>query len=186
MSLPAQALEALLANDGGAASTAVGVSLAPDLGTRSGTLLTARLADLRAHPEAEAWLLRVIALRTGPRAMIGLAGFHGPPDITGTVEVGYEIDSASRRHGYASEATAALVTWALGQSGVRRVVAAIRPDNVASLRVVGRLGFAPIGSRWDAIEGRTLLFERRTPCPPGPTPADGAKMHDGERDRRVP
>lgn len=178
VALPASALHLLLIGDTAAANELVGVTLAPDLAVRSEALLRLRLADLRTEPRAAAWLLRAVALREEGRAMVGLAGFHGPPDISGTVEVGYEIDPAHRRRGYAAEATAALTAWALRFGGARRVVAAIRPDNWASLAVVGRLGFTPAGSRWDAIDGTALLFECRTPpsAPAAPPQEDGGKM----------
>ncbi len=163
--LHAPALEALIAGDVATASGLVGVRLQADLGRRAQTLLSLRLRDLRTMPGAGRWLLRAVALRTPERPMIGLCGFHGPPDITGTVEVGYEIDSTRRRRGYASEAAAALTAWALTAGGASRVLASIHPDNEASLGVARRVGFRAAGSRWDAIDGTALLFERRTPPP---------------------
>jgi RimJ/RimL family protein N-acetyltransferase len=161
--LPAAAIEALLAGDRALASALVGVRLAHGLGQRSRSLLQLRLRDLQAMPGAAPWLLRVMALRTPERPMVGLVGFHGPPDLTGTAEVGYEVERAHRRRGYATEATAALTVWALREGGARRVVAGIRPENEASMRVVARLGFTPVGSRWDALDGTARLFERWTP-----------------------
>lgn len=177
MPLTAEALEALISGDAASASAVVGVDLPPDLGARANTLLSLRLGDLRMNPASAAWLLRIIALRRDDRPMIGLTGFHGPPDLTGSVEVGYEIHPQYRRQGYATEATAALMTWALGEGRARRVLAAIRPDNLASLGVVRRLGFTPAGSRWDAIDGTALVFERRSPpAVAAPGTWDGGKM----------
>jgi RimJ/RimL family protein N-acetyltransferase len=158
----ATALEALIANDPLTASALLGVALPVDLGRRAQGLLVLRLGDLRRMPDAEAWLLRVVAARTpAGRLMVGLTGFHGPPDLAGSVELGYEIEPAHRRHGYAAEAAAAMADWAIATAEVRRVVCAIRPDNAASLAVARRIGFRPAGSRWDALDGTALLFERR-------------------------
>ena len=44
--------------------------------------------------------------------LVGSAGFFGPPDESGTVEIGYEVAPERRRQGYASETAAALVDWA--------------------------------------------------------------------------
>jgi RimJ/RimL family protein N-acetyltransferase len=86
--------------------------------------------------------------------LVGSAGFFGPPGESGTVEIGYEVAPESRRQGYASETAAALVTWALAQEGVRRIIAAPLPENVASQRVLENAGFSRIGTR-----GEELLYE---------------------------
>jgi hypothetical protein len=134
-------------------------------------LLILRLADLRAQPDAARWLLRVIAVRSPRPRMVGLTGFHGPPDASGTVELGYEIEPDDRGLGYATEAAEALASWALTDGGARRVVLAISPENIASRAVARRLGFESAGSRWDATDGTALLFERRRTDGP-----EGAKM----------
>jgi [ribosomal protein S5]-alanine N-acetyltransferase len=88
--------------------------------------------------------------------LVGDAGFHGPPDESGTVEIGYEVAPGQRRKGYATETVAALVSWALKQEGVRRIVAAPLPDNTASRRVLEHAGFERVGRRGDE-----LLYELR-------------------------
>jgi RimJ/RimL family protein N-acetyltransferase len=158
----AAALEALIANDATTAADALAVTLPPDLGRRTQALLILRLADVRRRPDAAAWLLRAVAVRgEAGRELVGLTGFHGPPDAAGSVELGYEIEPAHRRNGYATEAAAAMAAWAFADAAVRRVVCAIRPDNVGSLAVVRRLGFIAAGSRWDATDGTALLYERQ-------------------------
>lgn len=181
MALNSGAIEMLLAGDTRAASIAVGAALSPDLALRSETLLRLRLTDLRNVPQAEPWLLRVVTLRIPGRPMIGLAGFHGPPDNAGAVEVGYEIDESHRRQGYGSEAAAGLVAWALRHGGARRVLAAIRRDNHASLAVVNRLGFTSAGSRWDVLDGIALLFECH--IPPDAPPRAAGHLNGSVEDR---
>ncbi len=44
--------------------------------------------------------------------MIGNAGFKGPADSTGTVEIAYGITPGFEGHGYATEAATALVAFA--------------------------------------------------------------------------
>lgn len=55
-------------------------------------------------------------------------------------EIGYEIDVAWRRRGYASEA-ASFVTGAAHAAGHAHVWATIRPSNTASVRVVQGIGY---------------------------------------------
>lgn len=83
--------------------------------------------------------------------LVGSAGFVGPPDESGTVEIGYEVAPAHRRRGYASEAAAALVAWALDRPEIRRVIASTTPDNVASARVLERAGLQRAGTRGDDL-----------------------------------
>lgn len=52
-----------------------------------------------------------IRLTDGP--VIGGIGFKGAPDAGGVIEIGYGIDDAYRRQGYATEAVAGMVKWAL-------------------------------------------------------------------------
>jgi RimJ/RimL family protein N-acetyltransferase len=63
-----------------------------------------------------------------------------------------ELELAARRRGYASEAAAALVTWALEQPGVETIVAACDADNATSILTLDRIGFRRTGG----AEGRIL------------------------------
>ena len=72
---------------------------------------------------------------------IGGAGFKGPPDDQGVVEVGYGFAASARRHGYATEAVLALCALAISR-GVVAVIAETHVDNAASERVLERCGFA--------------------------------------------
>lgn len=76
---------------------------------------------------------------------VGGIGFKGVPDERGCVEVGYGIDEAFQRRGYATEATRAMVGWALAQSGVRSVVAQTEPKNAISQKVLLASGFVHDG-----------------------------------------
>jgi len=96
-------------------------------------------------------------------AMVGHAGFHGPPGTNGpgyadAVEIGYTVFPAFRGRGYAQAAARALVALAAGR-GVARVVASVAPDNEPSLAVVRKLGFVHTSEQWDEEDGRELVFE---------------------------
>ena len=90
---------------------------------------------------------------------VGRAGFHGPPDHDGMVEVGYAIDPAFRRRGYARAALEALLARAAREPLVRRVRASVRPDNVASYGLVAQYGFRKVGEQWDDEDGLEIIYE---------------------------
>ena len=72
---------------------------------------------------------------------IGGAGFKGPPDVDGCVEIGYGLAPSARGRGYAREAVQALCDLAVAR-GVRAVTAETEAGNVASARVLEACGFA--------------------------------------------
>jgi len=123
-----------------------------------------RVAQALENPALQPWLERAIVLRS-TQTMVGYIAFHmaHPPEPLrplgpGGVEFGYTIFAPFRRQGYASEASAALMIWAL-QQGVRRFVLTIRPDNQPSLRIADRLGFTKIGSQMDEEDGLEDIYE---------------------------
>jgi RimJ/RimL family protein N-acetyltransferase len=106
----------------------------PDLASWLPTLAR----DLERDPALGEWVR--LAIQTAERRLVGDMGFHGPPDASGTVEIGYIIVAGARRQGYATEGARALVDWAFARPDVRRVVARCAPDNAASIRVLESLG----------------------------------------------
>ena len=72
--------------------------------------------------------------------VVGDIGFLGPP-ADGGVEVGFSVLPEQRRRGYATEAAALLVAWALSQPDVNRVVARCDADNEGSIATLERVGF---------------------------------------------
>jgi [ribosomal protein S5]-alanine N-acetyltransferase len=158
VSLDARSVELILAGDEVGAGERLGVILPPDLGRTAEGLLRIRLHDLRTTPEVQPWLLRIIAIRSLPRRMVGFVGFHGRPDPAGRVEIGYEVLPEYRRRGIASEAVRGMLEWARPQ-GVRTFVASIRPENDGSRALATQLGFRPTGSRWGVVDETELLYE---------------------------
>jgi ribosomal-protein-alanine N-acetyltransferase len=60
-------------------------------------------------------------------------------------QVGYWIDQRHAGHGYMPTAVALAVDHCLFELDLHRIEVAIRPENLASLRVVEKLGFTEIG-----------------------------------------
>lgn len=67
-------------------------------------------------------------------------------------EIGYCLKSAHWRQGYMGEALAALIDYAFGTLGLRRLEADVDPANAGSLRILDRMGFRREGllrERWN-------------------------------------
>lgn len=120
-------------------------------------------------PETRAWIRKVLADNPGEPGfgswyvigagrLVGSAGYKGPPDDLGTVEVGYSIVEAEHRRGYASGAVNLLVARAFRDPRVVAVRAETLPDLVGSQAVLKRCGFALVGQRHDPDEGEILMY----------------------------
>ncbi|MBQ9564560.1 MAG: GNAT family N-acetyltransferase, partial [Synergistaceae bacterium] len=72
---------------------------------------------------------------------------------------GYGIAEEYRGWGYATEAVAAVVSWALRQPGVTRVEAETDAGNAASKRVLEKCGFVPTGE--SGKEGPRFMWRER-------------------------
>ncbi|ANN21825.1 GNAT family acetyltransferase [Amycolatopsis orientalis] len=90
---------------------------------------------------------------------VGRAGYHGPPDPSGMVEIGYAVEPVHRRRGYARAALEALLRRAADEPRVRTVRVTISPDNVASYRLAAQYGFVEIGEDWDDEDGLGIIYE---------------------------
>ncbi len=62
-----------------------------------------------------------------------------------TYELGYIFNPRDRQRGYATEAARALVEHAFREMGAHRVVASCNPANIASWRVLEKIGFVREG-----------------------------------------
>lgn len=76
--------------------------------------------------------------------LVAAAGFLGPPDEDGTVEIGYSVIPEATGRGFATEAVRALGTWAFG-NGAARVIAYTTRANEASVAVLRHCGFVEDG-----------------------------------------
>lgn len=126
-------------------------------------VLRYRCEALDADPTSAPYLLHVLLDDSGsgnPR-LAGRIGCHEGPR-GGVLEIGYRVAPEYRGRGVATAMAAGFLAW-LGPRGVRRVRAAVSPDNAASLAVLAHLGFAHVGEQWDDEDGRELLLEADLP-----------------------
>jgi len=178
--LTAPAFRALSGGDLAAASAASPVPLTPYfVGPEWRSVWHRRSVQVEEDPASAAWVTGVIWDERG-RVAVGRAGYHGPPDEAGMVEVGYAVDPAYRRRGYARAALEALLQRAAREPRVRTVRATISPDNAASYQLVAQYGFTEVGQQWDDEDGLEIIYEvdaRRAPESTDPLPFDTGKAH---------
>ncbi len=86
----------------------------------------------------------------------GLAVPHFLPEILPAVEVGWRLSEAWRGRGLALEAGSAAVDWGFTEAGLERIVSIYEPENVASGRVMERLGFTLARTTAGTPRGETV------------------------------
>jgi ribosomal-protein-alanine N-acetyltransferase len=91
--------------------------------------------------------------------LVGSAGFFGPPDEQGEVEIGYSVCRADRRRGIATAAVAAMCELASAR-GCASIRARTTADNLASIAVLERNHFN-IDEQTPGDDGLTELVFRR-------------------------
>lgn len=116
------------------------------------------IARREAGGDADPWGDGTFILRA-ERLAVGSIGFKGPPDLSGSVEIGYATNASMRGRGYATEMASALSDWALAQPGVSRIAAECLAGNRASVRVLQKSGFQVVGRRFHD-DGMLVCWER--------------------------
>lgn len=90
---------------------------------------------------AEPGALRLsMELKAAPGIVMGGAGYEGGPD---DLELGYWLAEPFWGQGLGSEAARAMTDYAFTNTTYRMMVAGYRHGNVASQRILERLGFTP-------------------------------------------
>ncbi|MEO8811469.1 MAG: GNAT family N-acetyltransferase [Caulobacteraceae bacterium] len=97
--------------------------------------------------------------------VVGLCGFRGPPDISGSGEIGYGIAASRRRLGHATRAVALMCAEVRQRAAVTALRAETSTQNPASQRVLEYNGFAKVGSRHDDEDGDLLLWSKTLRAP---------------------
>jgi len=94
-------------------------------------------------PAEHGWSIwYLLTKKHDPPEVIGICGFKGKPDATGSVEIGYSILKQFRVQGYATEAVARLVVWAFSHQNVTEVAAETLPHLKQSIRVMEKNGLS--------------------------------------------
>ncbi|KAJ2978844.1 hypothetical protein NQ176_g3594 [Zarea fungicola] len=116
-----------------------------------------RADQIRANAGDADWVTRLIVDSTG--TVVGRAGFHGPPDEKGMVEVGYSVDPLHRRQGHARAALKIMLDMAAKDARVKVVRASTQPINIASRSLIDQYEFKEVGEQWDEEDGLETVLE---------------------------
>lgn len=125
----------------------------------SGEVSADWLAALRSSTVADPWRHGFFIVDPQRGQVVGTAGFKGPPDGDGVVEIAYGVAPEYQGRGYASEAAKALVEFALADPTVRTVRAHTLPAQNASTRVLTKNGFRHLGEVIDPEDGLVWRWE---------------------------
>lgn len=118
------------------------------------------LAMLRSSSGADPWTLGFAVVHWESQQVIGTAGFKGPRDADEIVEIAYGIVPSFQGQGYATEAAAALVSFAQEDSRVGIIRAHTLPEQNASTGVLKKCGFEFVGEVMDPEDGPVWRWER--------------------------
>ena len=125
----------------------------------SGDISPEWLATLRSSSGADPWKYGFGVIDEGGM-VIGTAGFKGPPDEGGVVEIAYGIVHDRQGKGFASEAASALTEFALNDARIALVRAHTLAETNASTRVLAKCGFSFLGEVVDPEDGLVWRWER--------------------------
>ncbi len=112
-----------------------------------GSVRTPADAQMSIARSQESWakhgwgLLAIECLET--ESFIGFCGLAEPDllqPLQPSVEIGWRLTRAAWGRGYATEAAAAVVDWAFSTVQLKRLVAVVQLDNLASHRVADKIG----------------------------------------------
>ena len=120
---------------------------------------------LAAAPGDARWLPRLIVDFSTQRT-VGWAGFQGPPDSFGRVDIGYAVDPSHRRKGYARAALVILLEKAEDLPEVRAIRSCLGIDDTICQHLVALHGFVDVGAHRADEAGLVTTFERTFPHAP--------------------
>ena len=96
-------------------------------------------------PAEHGWSFWYVVNNDNSAELVGICGFKGRPDASGSVEISYSVMPQYQRRGFATEAVTALVGWAFSHHNVKEVSAETFPYLRQSIRVLERNGFRLTG-----------------------------------------
>ncbi|MEP7098863.1 MAG: GNAT family protein [Burkholderiales bacterium] len=110
------------------------------------------LANMQTAPEWAGVLSTRLYVLDGERIVVGSGGVKAPPLDDGEVEIGYGMAPAWQGKGLATRAARDLTDEALAH-GASKVSAFTTPDNIASWKLLQRIGYRRDGETMDPDDG---------------------------------
>jgi len=86
-----------------------------------------------------------VILRQNDAQVLGLIGTRERKDAPGVLRISYMIFKGHRGRGVAPKVIRALTSVYMEQDEIKRIEAAIRPDNIKSLRCIEKAGYTMCG-----------------------------------------
>jgi RimJ/RimL family protein N-acetyltransferase len=119
------------------------------------------LALLEGSSFCDPWIHGFALVHLSSGTVVGQCGFKGPPAADGVVEIAYGVLPEHQGKCYATEAAAALVSYALSCKQVRTVRAHTLRQSNASTRVLMKCGFHRVGEVIDPDDGLVWRWEKQ-------------------------
>ena len=127
---------------------------------------------LETKEEAKAWILQtqswfnitdyicqILAIeRIDDKKLLGLIGVAAKENLGGEVEILFNITDIEQNKGYATEAARALIQWTFSHCELNYLVAIVKTNNLASQKVIDKLGFTYIEQRTLEYDGNQTVF----------------------------
>jgi [ribosomal protein S5]-alanine N-acetyltransferase len=139
-------MQARLAGEGSLAGFAVTEDVIPSV------VLALASQALKAG-QSPRWRAPCLFVSGVPPVAVGSAAFMGEP-VNGRIEVGYGVAPVYAGRGFATAGVRLMVEQALSQPEVEEVYAETAIGNIASKRVMQKIGFTHIGQRESEHDGR--------------------------------
>lgn len=128
-----------------------------------------RLQGFRDTKTLVEWLCETgayyVIIRQGDEQIVGLIGTRERKEAPGVLRISYMIFKGLRGRGVAPKVIRALTSVCMERGDVRKIEAAIRPDNIKSLRCIEKAGYtmtgiidAEPGSNADGALAKRILY----------------------------
>ncbi len=126
----------------------------------SGDVSPGWLERIQSVGASDPWVHGFAVVQRDAATAVGTAGFKGPPDADGVVEIAYGIVPSCEGRGYATEAASAVVAFAFSDPRVKTIRAHTLPTANASTRVLSKCLFTHVGEFVDPDDGPVWRWER--------------------------